>query len=241
MFIAIIANAQPCVEQSFTSKYVIPSLPYFEIFYYLCTLGLLVVAIIGLRQIVLARKIAKINTKRDSLKVAAEQCRNYADKIIPLANTLFGKGENLNLIHSFSINVDKRKIYVKKTRNITSNDYKEFDKIFPDFVNLFNALESFCQYLTSGLADENNAYLCLGDSFLDMTTPFVPILVRQAQEGNMWCNTLRIYVLWHCRKQKDIVEQEQCFLNEKKSQLEKQKKKYDEEGISVLDIDSLCK
>ena len=112
MFIAIIANAQPCVEQSFTSKYVIPSLPYFEIFYYLCTLGLLVVAIIGLRQIVLARKIAKANAKRDALKVAADQCKNYADKIIPLAGVLAEKTQNLKLKQAFCVSVEKNQIRI---------------------------------------------------------------------------------------------------------------------------------
>lgn len=241
MFTAIIANIQPCVEQNFTTKYVIPLLPYFEIFYYLCTLGLLIVAIIGLRQIVLVRKIAKTNAKRDSLKVAAEQCKTYADKIVPLAGILDKKTENCKLKYAFSLSVEKNKILVHKEQEITKQDYCDFFEFQADFANLFNAIESFCQYLTSGLADEKNAYLCLGDSFLSLTTPYIPILVEQAQNGHMWCNTLRIYVLWYCRKQKDFFEQQQCLLNEKNSQLEKQKKKYDEKGIGVLDVDSLCK
>ena len=126
-------------------------------------------------------------------------------------------------------------------QDITEQDYIDFFQFHADYVALFNAMESFCQYLTSGLADEKNAYLCLGDSFLVITKPYIPILVEQAQNGHMWCNTLRVYVLWDCRKQKDIVEQQQCVLKEKNNQLEEQKKMYENDGIDVFDIDSLCR
>lgn len=108
MFSTLLANIQPCVEQSFTAKYIIPILPYFEIFYYLCTLGLLIVSIIGLRQIILARKIAKANAKRDALKVAADQCKTYADKIVPLAAVLSSKTQKLKLKNAFNVSVEKK-------------------------------------------------------------------------------------------------------------------------------------
>ena len=154
MFIATVTNVQVINDVGFTNQYVTPLLPYFEIFYCLCTLGLLVVAIIGLRQFVLTRRIAKAASKRDALKISAEQCRFYGEKIIPLAQKLLSKIDVDVFKESFSVSVEKRKIHVTKIKDIPKENMDDFSAAFKDFAALFNAIESFSQCLTSGLADE---------------------------------------------------------------------------------------
>ena len=241
MIFSMLADVQIAENTTFTNQYVVPILPYFEILYYLCSFGLLIVAIIGLKQFVLTRRIAKANSRRDALKVSAEQCKNYADNILPLVRILLSKTHKLKMKEAFSVSVKNSTIQVKRESPLTDSDYKAFQEVYSDFANAFNAIESFSQYLTSGLADERNAYLCLGDLHLSVVKPFLPILVMEAQEGNMWCNTLRIYVIWYNRKQRDIVENKQNSLIKQERLLEKQKKNFDDTGISIIDVDTLCK
>ena len=241
MFAQVIVEGQQCMEQSFTERFVNPSLPYFEILYDLCTLGLLIVAIIGLKQIVMSRRIAKTNAKRDALKVAAEQCRIYADKIIPLSTILSSKTKDLPFFDSFTFSVKGSTISVTRKQDLKKEDIQQLFDIYPDFIKLFNAIESFCQYLTSGLADEKNAYLCLGDAHLRIVSPFIPLLVHQAQEGNVWCNTLRVFIIWYARQQREDIEREKELLSQKKESLDKKKELYKESEVSVLDVDSFCR
>ena len=63
MFIAVAANVQVISNTSFANQYITPLLPYFEILYYLCSFALLVVAIIGLRQFVLTKRIEKLTQR----------------------------------------------------------------------------------------------------------------------------------------------------------------------------------
>lgn len=239
MFAQIIVESSQCLEPSFTSKYVVPIMPYFEIFYYLCTFGLLIVAIIGLKQIVMGRRIAKINAKRDALKVAAGQCRIYADKIIPLSSILKAKTRDIPFfdISTFSV---RGSIITVKTKETIQDLIPQLIDVYSDYVMLFNAIESFSQYLTSGLADEKNAYYCLGDAHLHIVSRYIPLLVLQAQEGNMWCNTLHIFVVWYERQKREEIEQKKRLLAKKEESLDKEMALYEENGISILDVDSFC-
>ena len=84
-----------------------------------------------------------------------------------------------------------------------------------------------------------NAYLCLGDAYLYTVEPFIPILVKEAQQGHMWCNTLNVFVIWYNRKQFDETERKQRLLRDATVVLEKEKMAYVDHRIDILDIDSL--
>jgi len=242
MFAQVIVESSQCLEPSFIAKYIDPILPYCELVNCLLTLGFLVVAIIGLKQISLARQAANLNATRDALKVSAEQCRHYANRIIPLADTLSSRRKEFSFFDCFSFSVKQSRILLEKNRDIKPADVQQLDTAYySEFAPLFNEVESFCQYLTSGLADEKDAYLCLGDAFLSMISPYIPLLVLRAQEGHKWCNTLAIFVTWYNRQKRESIEREKHAISEKSDSLDKEKALYDSDGINVLDIDSFCK
>lgn len=242
MFAQVIVESSQCLEPSFIAKYIDPVLPYCGIINCFLTLGILIVSFWGLNQISLARKTANLNATRDALKVSAEQCRYYANRIIPLAKTLSSRQQDFSFFDCFSFSVKKSRISLQKNRDIKPADVQQLDNAYySEFAPLFNEVESFCQYLTSGLADEKNAYFCLGDAFLSMISPYIPLLVLRAQEGHNWCNTLDIFVTWYNRQKIESIEQEKHAITEKSETLDKEKALYDSDGINVLDIDTLCK
>ena len=241
MLAQVIIESQQCLEPSITEKYVVPILPYFDILYCLLTLGLLIVAWKGLKQITLGRHIANLNAQRDALKVAAEQCRIYADKIIPLSDDLRKKTKDFPFFDAFTFSVKGSVITVENTKELSDDDFQQLETIGPEYVKLFNAIDSFSQHLTSGLADEKNAYFCLGDAHLSIVSRFIPLLVPQAQEGHVWSNTLHLFVVWYERQHMENIEREKRLLSQKVESLDKEKKIYREKGVSVLDVDSFCK
>lgn len=241
MLAQVIIEGQQCLEPSFTEKFVVPILPYFDILYCLLTLGLLIVAWKGLKQITLGRQIANLNAQRDALKVTAEQCRIYADKIIPLSDALSKKIQDLRFFDAFTFSVKGSVITVENTKELSDDDFQQLETIGPEYVKLFNAIDSFSQHLTSGLADEKNAYFCLGDAHLSIVSRFLPLLVPQAQDGHEWCNTLHLFVIWYERQHVENIEREKTLLFQKVESLDKEKELYKEKGVSVLDVDSFYK
>lgn len=237
MLAQVIIDAQQCLESTFTERFINPILPYCELFYYLSGIGLFVVAIIGLRQITLGRQIANLSAKRDALKIAAEQCRLYADTILPSASKLLTNPKYTPYIHSYTFSVEKSSILVRPLKADVEQKKIPLDS---DFLKIFNAIESFSQFFTSGIADEEDAYYCLGNAHLAVVGPFVPFLVLRDQEDHEqnWRNTLKLFVNWHARQQQEIIERKKRELSEQKELLEKEKALHDPKPIRVLDVDS---
>jgi len=62
--------------------------PYAELIYFASGIVLAVAAILALRQIGIAKKALKTQSKRDALKLTASECSGYFRDIIPLQNKL---------------------------------------------------------------------------------------------------------------------------------------------------------
>jgi hypothetical protein len=174
----------------------------------LSTIILVVVAIIGLKQLTISKETRKINAKRDSLKLAAEQTVVFGEKIIPEIDTLN------NLINENKLDFFTKSIVKTEGDNISVNAYtqnysvEKMTKIVPNSGIVLNSLEAFSIYFVSGVAAESVTFETCGSSFVLTVNKLMPFIVSMNDKTNGYKNTLKLFRTWNSRleSEKLIVE-----------------------------------
>lgn len=138
-----------------------------EIIYFISGPAVAVIAFLALGQIRVAkeqleaqRQTLRISSKRDALRLTADQMSEYSSKIVPLLNALDKKikDEQITYFSKFKVEVCSDSIKVSPLN--ADVDVKETFKIANEIVAASNALEAFSSYFVSGVADEKMAYFC---------------------------------------------------------------------------------
>lgn len=192
---------------------------------YLCAIGVLVAAFkglgqikVGLGQIEMAKKNARLESKRDSLRCANEAVASFFNMILPTYEKGSRKPEDLQLLKSVrvtengKINVEGLSKKIKEQYDFTKEDQlKDFEitvlRAFEPVRETFNLLEAFTTTFTSGLADEKAAYVAMGQAFCKMVKPYDQALAYFNNQG-FYKNTSALYNLWNKRLNKDKIIQE---------------------------------
>lgn len=193
-----------------------------EIIYFLSGPAIAVIAYFALAQIRVAKtqleeqkKALRITSKRDALKLTAEQVTLYCDKIIPLQNTLDAKlkSEGIDFLDKFEIEFESGSIRVIPPKeDIKSQEFSKFGK---EFVDVANAMESFSTYFATGVADERIAYLSLGSTFCASMKTYAPILIPLGNDGRRFSATLRLYSIWGVRLESENLEKQKAEIDKK--------------------------
>lgn len=193
-----------------------------EIVYFLSGPAVAIIAYFALAQIRIAKtqleeqkKALKITSKRDALRLTAEQVTLYCDKIIPLQNTLDAKlkTEGIDFLEKFEIEFQPESIRViPLNEDIKSPDFSKFGK---EFVDVANAMESFSTYFATGVADERVAYLSLGSTFCNSMKRYAPILIPFSNDGRRFSATLRLYSIWGVRLESENLEKQKAEIDKK--------------------------
>lgn len=157
----------------------------------------------ALDQISLSERLAKENAKRDSIKLTAEECRYYSEKIIPLANEFDDliKKHNLEIFIKSKVHVENNEIKVSSPAAHHTMD-KAPDEFFENITALINSLSSFSTFFVSGVADERLAYKTTGTTYCRTVTKLAPMLVNLANKTHE-NNILQLYIIWKNRQDID--------------------------------------
>ncbi|PYL10396.1 MAG: hypothetical protein DME33_00865 [Verrucomicrobia bacterium] len=168
-----------------------------ESLFFLSGIALTVIAAIGLRQLTVAKEIARIGAKRDSLKLAADQCAHYMHNIIPLQNALYEAIQTKHIAFFDKSEVEVKGDQVKVTSTATPADVDALKTIAYEFLAAFNAIEAFAVFFVSGVADEKLAFSALGASYCSNVQRYLPeiMLLRSGSFDNL----LRLFFLWNSR------------------------------------------
>lgn len=198
---------------------------------------LIYIAYKGLEQIKAAKensKITKENSKiqckRESFKLAGEQCIYLAEKIIPMYSNFIAELEknNSKFFDKFEIKVDKEKIGVRLKEKLTDIDLDGLEKSVY-LKDLSNSLEGFSLYFASGVASEKAGYNTAGRCYCSIVEKLMPILLPEFKKG-YFKNIMYLFVIWQNRcKNED--------LNLKKKQLEKEIEQTTEMDIKTIGLD----
>ncbi len=196
-----------------------------EIIYYLSAPALVLVAFYGLKQIKIAayqlketRETRKIQSKRESFTIAAEQCKYYVEKIIPLLNNLdeIIEEKNLEFFTKSEIIIEPEIIKVKA---FMENDAlnKVIDECIEEVSTVLNYIEGFSVYFVSGVASDIVGFRTLGNIYVKSVKLLLPALAVR-KEG--YINIKSLFMTWNSRIISETLNKDKATIEEK---LKKQK------------------
>ena len=210
-----------------------------EIIYFLSGPLIAVFAFMALNQIKISKqqlqndnKILNINSKRESIKLATEQCNIFMKEIIPNINMLDNIIEELKIdfYKKAQVTIEQGKISISPE---TQNDYfkiKYSKEYIQCILEVLNSIEVFSIYFSSRIADENIAYLSVGETYCGTVKKLLPDIILVGK-GNHFKNILPLFMLWHFRLKKEKLE------NEKKK-LEKELTTIKTQRVNPIGVDT---
>lgn len=71
--------------------------PLLEALYYISAVALAILVFKGLEQVKISRKIARVNAKRTAFKLAAEECKYFAEDVVPAYTKIISETATLKL------------------------------------------------------------------------------------------------------------------------------------------------
>lgn len=181
-------------------------------------------------QILTAKNISQIQSKRESIKIAAEQSVFYAEKIIPeMEKILKLKNEKKFPILSNAEVVEDWPNIQCKTDNLPGL-IKEVESNTL-ILKTLNQLEGLAMFFVCGVADTNAAYRPLCSTFCGYIRLFIPYIVIANDQFRMYSNILALYGIWASR---DKAERAAKEIAKQESEISKQKEHLSK--IKVPDI-----
>ena len=191
-----------------------------ETLYYLAGILLLVVAWKGLGQIREAKNQVKeskkartLSSKREAYKIAADKCEYYMNSIIPLQDNLNKAIEDQGITFFKNWTAEIEGNVIKKNKGTIRNDEREKVMALPT-LQVFNSMEAFAIFFTSGVADENVAYLTVGRTYCETVKRYLAFLADLSDDG-YFKNVLTLFLTWENRFEKERLEKERVLLDAK--------------------------
>jgi hypothetical protein len=180
-----------------------------EIAYYTSSIGLFIVAILGLKQLKIAKSDIKIRSSRESAHIASEQCKIFIREVLPLTAS-FDKLLRENKVPSYNGAIKDFMNEELTNASTWYNDWlnkmgelagKETEPLSIE-VTAINALESFSVYFIRGIADETIAFSSVGIVFSNIVEryyPYISLVRSQKNQFNYYDNIIQLYRLWKGR------------------------------------------
>jgi hypothetical protein len=178
-----------------------------ELLYFLAGLGIAIGVYLGLQQLELTKELADASNKREAVKLAAQQCKYFAEDVVPAfesANLEFKK-HALTFLY-FYLNKQPPS-YILKDAKFISNvfDIKliqaEMPKIETSVVNFLNAAESFAIPFAAGVADDEIGFQETAAAFCNLLNTYMPALFYLCHtQGVTYASALTLFCLWNDRR-----------------------------------------
>lgn len=178
-----------------------------EIIYFITSPLLLAVAVIGLRQIDIAKETSILNDKRTSFTLAAEQCRYFIEKIIPEVDkiSISMEAKGIKNFGKAKLELNDKK---EKSMEYTINNEPGIAELQISSVYVLNLLDGFSTFFIAGVAEETVAFSALGITFVQAVDKLFPILCWGQDETAGYNSLISLYIKWKDKieKQKAIIE-----------------------------------
>jgi len=165
----------------------------------------------ALDQIITSKKISQIQSKRESIKIAAEQSVLYAKEIIPEMDK-FIKLQKQNKYPILSRATVIESIDGGMNIQCQTDDLPGLNKevLSNDglVIKTLNKLEGLAMYFVCGVADANAAYRPLVSTFCNYIKTFLPYIVIANEQYRQYSNILVLYCAWKVRVEAEHSAQE---------------------------------
>jgi len=190
----------------------------------------MIATLIALIGIYFTWRIFKLNSKRDSVKLASDMTKYFLTDYIPAATRSYdymsSKGIELTPLPvrliRFTKNELSEKIYpdiLKRAGEQYVNVHTEHNVLSRYNLDGANILEVFATPFIAGVADEETAFSCTGNSFCtsieDRWLYYAFERSDKRKEHDYYSNTIALYNLWKSRIEKCNLEKSREELDRK--------------------------
>lgn len=171
-----------------------------ELLYYLSGVAIAVAAFWGLRQLTITKRIARLNAMREAYKLAADECRHFAQEVVPLETSLVKQIKEKNL-QSFA-----NRHFVVEQGEIKKHNFdltllqKEIPGISHELIAYLNAMEAFAIFFASGVAAEEIGYRETGTAFCNAVERYIPAIFLTRLVNIRFESIIKLYEIWHGRQ-----------------------------------------
>jgi hypothetical protein len=172
---------------------------FLEIVNWISGILIAVFAYLGLQQLKIAKDSITISSKRDAYKITADKVGAFADHIIPLINDLNEKVEKkkITFFSETEIKIEEKRIRVKTPKG--EKHAKDLVSISKELSCLFNALEGFAIYFTSGVASEELAFTTVGIVYCESVKTYLPAIIISSENNKYYKHLLGLFFRWNKR------------------------------------------
>jgi hypothetical protein len=170
-----------------------------EALFFLSGIALTIIAAIGLRQLTVAKDIARTDALRNSLKLAAEQCAHFSNNIVPMINALYEAINAKKITFFAKSHAEVKGKTVKVTSTATTDDVRALLTVATEFLTTFNAMDAFAIFFITGAADEKAAFSAVGPSYCREVQRYLPQIMIHHHRGSGFDHLLKLFFLWNTR------------------------------------------
>lgn len=178
-------------------------------------------------QLELTKTDIMLRSKREAIAVALEQCKRFAEHIVPafdkLGPELIRKGYHKEL----PLNTDPQfPVIPQKADPVGVHIWLSDVTLRTSIVQALNELESFAMYFANDLADESVAFIPAGQSFCcicEYYRLFIGVY-RQPDKVKLYQNLVKLYGIWKPRLERTVLEEQGKLLESKIQKLPEDKK-----------------
>jgi len=177
-----------------------------ELLYYVAGIAIAVFAYKGLEQLTIAKQTAVNSATPESFKLAAEQCRYFAEIVLPAGtaavNAIRAQPSVATLFTAVNFTVSQGQIQ-KHNFSLKSLN-SELPKVMDPLVDFVNKMEAFAMFFTARVADETVAYRETAIPFSEMCALAIPMIyfLRENNRGR-YDSTIELLEIWHNRLRAD--------------------------------------
>jgi hypothetical protein len=199
-----------------------------EVLYFISGVGIFVAACyaakqvsIASRQLKLAKGIAEANSRRESVKLAAQSCKSFADEVVPAFQKFADKYRELNLTF---LTPDAEPWFVLRDGEFQKATY-DINKIAPhwemivkDMVGYLNQAEAFAIPFAAGVADDKIGFQETAVAFCSAVGECMPAVYFLRKTKNIrYPSLLTLFCIWNNRLAAEamapLAKQMQDFVN----------------------------
>ena len=194
-----------------------------EIAYYLSGPALVIIVAIGLWQLKIAKDTAKIAAKREALTIAADRCEYFLRTIMPLVDDFDNalEKENVTFFDNAKIEIEGNEITIDAS--CSEADFDKLQNMTDKGLSVYNSLEAFASFFTSGVADESIVFDSIGHSYCETVKQYLPDILPLCENGKNYRNLLSLFFLWNERYERmELLTQKESV----ESKLKRIKKKF---------------
>ena len=172
-----------------------------RLLYYISAPTLAIIAWYGLKQIKVHKENARLVAKRESYRIAAEQCRIFGDYLLPKIN----KNHKQIQDNKFSL-FTKSKIEIKDgefiAHKIVLKDPDKYtdieNEMIDEALNIANCMESMAIFFIEGIASEEVAFNSIGKSYCSEVERLLPIIMV-FKPDMFYIKLTKLFKIWYNR------------------------------------------